>query len=118
MPSLAAGALAIGSDVAAGRSLRITTALAHAYDNGLRTGVRLDPRRLLWWGTRGGALALGHDRVGLLAPGMAADMVLHPLPAHVVGEQATLASLIFDGDRGAPLRTWVGGRLVHGDATA
>ncbi|NVB40806.1 guanine deaminase [Pseudenhygromyxa sp. WMMC2535] len=102
--------LTLGSDVAAGRSLRIPTAMAYAHDNGLRTNERLDPRQLLWWGTRGGAQALGHDQVGALRVGMVADMVLHALPERIQGEEAVLASLLFDGDRPAPLRTWVGGR--------
>lgn len=107
-------ALTIGSDVAAGRSLRITHGLAHAHDNALRTGQRLDPRELLWAGTRGGAQALGFAEVGELAPGMSADMVLHAMPAHLQGEDAVLASLLFDADRPAPLRTWIDGRVVHG----
>ncbi len=105
--------IVLGSDVAAGRSLRITHATAHAHDNGLRTGVRLDPRRLLWWATRGGALSLGHEQIGMLAPGCEADMVLHAIPEHVRGEDEVLGALLF-ADRPPPLRTWVAGRLVHG----
>lgn len=104
--------LAIGSDVAAGRSLRIPHALAHAHDNALRTGTRVDPRTLLRWGTRGGALALGRDDVGELAPGRQADMVLHPIPDYRTGEAAVLASILFDADAAPPLRTWVAGRIV------
>lgn len=115
--------LAIGSDVAAGRSLSIPHGLAHAYDNGLRTGTRLDPRRLLWWGTAGGAQALGYGptgagtgglgAVGRLAPGYAADMALHPVPSYVEGEDGVLGALLFDADRPRPTRTWVGGREVY-----
>jgi hypothetical protein len=45
---------------------------------------------------------------------MSADMVLHAMPARLDGEDAVLASLLFDADRPAPLRTWVSGRVVHG----
>lgn len=104
--------VSVGSDVGAGRSFRIPRILSSAYDNGLRQGVSLDPRRLLWWGTRGGAAALGQDRIGSIEPGFDADMVLLELPPWADDARAALASVIFDHDAPLPLHTWVRGRTV------
>lgn len=104
--------MSVGSDVAAGRSFRIPAALSSAFDNALRTGVRLDPRQLLWWGTRGGALALALDAVGEIAVGREADMVLHTLPPWADDEAQVLAGILFDPDGTRVVRTWVRGREV------
>ncbi|MEX2501113.1 MAG: amidohydrolase family protein, partial [Trueperaceae bacterium] len=46
-------------------------------------GVPLDPARLLWLATAGGAEALGlSDRAGDLTPGKEADLVVLRPPAH------------------------------------
>jgi guanine deaminase len=104
--------LSLGSDIAAGRSFRIPAAISAAFDNALRVGVRLDPRQLLWWATRGGALALGHDTVGQIVAGREADMVLHEVPGWATDEASVLASICFDPDGTRVLRTWVRGREV------
>jgi guanine deaminase len=104
--------LALGSDVAAGRSFRIPRAAGAAFDNALRHGVRLEPARLLWWATRGAALALGQDDVGALRPGMAADMVLHAVPDEVEDEAQALAAILFDVDAVRVSRTWVRGAVI------
>lgn len=104
--------LAVGSDVAAGRSFRVPRILSGAFDNGLATGVRLDPRRLFWWGTRGGALALGEPRIGRIEHGSDADLVLHDLPEWARTEDQVLSWLLFDHDAPRPRRTWVRGRVV------
>lgn len=104
--------ITIGTDVGAGRSFRVPRILSSAYDNGLRHGVALDPRRLLWWGTRGAARALGRDRIGALEPGFDADMVLMDLPGTVRGAHGVSSAVIFDHDAPGPARTWVRGRTV------
>ncbi len=104
--------VAIGSDIAAGRSFRIPAALSAAFDNALRVGVRLDPSRLFWWGTRGGALAIGHDRVGGIDVGLEADMVLHAVPPWIDDDARTLEALLFGAGEVNVLRTWVRGRVV------
>jgi guanine deaminase len=107
--------VAIGTDIAAGRSFRVPRILSSAYDNGLRQGVPLSEARLLWWGTRGGALALGRPSAGVLAPGFDANLCLFEPPDPADDAEAVLASLLFDHDAPRMRRTWVRGRLVHAE---
>lgn len=104
--------LAIGTDIAAGRSFRVPRILSSAYDNALRTGHPVDPVQLLWWGTRGGALALGQPQVGALEAGLEADMVLVDVPFWADTVDDVLAAVLFDHDGGHVRRTWVRGRVV------
>jgi guanine deaminase len=105
-------AMALGSDIAAGRSFRIPRIASSAYDNGLMTGVTLDPRRLLWWATAGGAAALGHPELGRIAAGQEADLVALTVPDWVESADDALAWVLFDHDAGRAQRTWVRGRLL------
>lgn len=106
--------LALGSDIAAGRGFRVTRALSYAYDNALAVGRPVTPAALLWWGTRGGALALGHAEVGRVDVGLDADLVLHAVPEWIDGEESALGAILFDADLPLPRRTWVRGRVVGG----
>lgn len=101
--------LAMGTDIAAGRSFRIPRTLSYAYDNGLRQGRTLDPRTLFWWGTRGGALSLGWADRGAIEPGLWADLALFDVPPWITDEEGALAALIFDHDAGPARQTWVRG---------
>lgn len=105
-------ALALGTDVAAGRTFRIPRIGSSAYDNALRQGVALTPAQILWWATRGGALALGRQDAGWIAPGHAADLALIRVPAWADGLDDLLAAILFDHDAGPVARTWVAGRPV------
>lgn len=109
--------LSVGTDVAAGRSYRVPRILSAAWDNALRQGVRLTPDELLWWGTAGGAAALGMTHVGRLVPGADADLVLHDVPTWVDDKQGALAWLLFHHDSPWPRATWVRGRQVWDRAT-
>ncbi len=104
--------LALGSDIAAGRSFRIPRIASSAFDNALRQGQRTSPARWFWTATRGGALALQQPQVGALQPGLEADMVLHSLPEWVEDPQDVLNTLLFHQDAPPVLRTWVRGRTV------
>jgi guanine deaminase len=106
--------MTIGTDVAAGRSFRVPHILASAYDNALRTGTPVTPATLLWWGTRGGALALGHPEVGALQTGLEADLIQVRVPPWADGPDDVLASVLFDRGAPEPVRTWVRGRRVAG----
>lgn len=104
--------LAIGTDVAAGRTFRVPRVLSSAYDNARHLGLRPSPHHLLWLGTRGGALALGQPGVGALETGLDADMTLHTVPPWAEGVDAVLGWLLFDHDAPPADRTWVRGREV------
>ena len=111
-------ALGLGTDIAAGRSFRVPRIASSAHDNALRGGVRVPPERWLWAASRGGALALGHDHVGAIEPGLDADLVLHDLPAWVESGDDALGWLLFNHDAPPPRRTWVRGRQVSGSGPA
>lgn len=104
--------IALGTDIAAGRSYRVPRIASSAYDNALATGLTLSPERLLWWATAGGAAALGHPELGRVAPGYEADLVWHDLPEWVDDAAGALAWLLFDHDAPRPRRTWVRGEPV------
>jgi len=105
--------VAMGSDIAAGRSFRIPSALSHAYDNALRRDHPLSLERLLWLGTRGAALALDHPHVGAIEVGLEADMTLFEVPWWADSAEKVLSSVFFDHDQPGPVGTWVRGRRVH-----
>ncbi len=112
-PALTRGiAVAVGTDLAAGRSARVTRILASAYDNGLRHGHTLDPASLLWLGTRGGALALGQPSLGSLSPGLEADMVCLDPPAWAETAEQVVGWTLLCHDAPWPRRTWVRGQIV------
>ena len=91
---------------------RMPRILSSAYDNALAVGRTVAPGELLYWGTRGGALALGMDHVGALEAGLDADMVLVDVPEWVEDADGVLAWTLFYADAPLPRRTWVRGRQV------
>jgi len=105
--------VAIGSDIAAGRTFRIPRVLSSAFDNGLRVKHRLHPATLFWWGTHGGALALGEPKLGRVEPGFGGDLVLQRVPEWVTDATGALRCLLFDRDAPPPERVWIAGREVH-----
>ena len=105
--------LTVGTDVAAGRTFSVPEILARAYDNGRAQGVEIPLRSLFYWGTRGGALALGMPEVGHLSVGAEADMCLIRMPEWVSCEEDALNTLLFDRANTGVERTWIGGRVVY-----
>ncbi|MFT6816500.1 MAG: guanine deaminase [Myxococcota bacterium] len=104
--------IALGSDIAGGRSYRIPRQASSAYDNALAAGHPVRPEQLFWWATRGGAEALGQSDSGQLTAGFRADLVVHELPDWVDDAEGALAWLLFDHDAPRPRETWIRGRHV------
>jgi guanine deaminase len=68
---------AIATDVGGGTSYSMLRTLDEGYKVLALRGQKLDPLKAFWWITRGNAEALGlEDRIGTLAPGSEADMVV------------------------------------------
>jgi guanine deaminase len=113
----------LASDVGGGTSLSMLATLAEAYKVARMRGVSLSPGELFHLATRGGAEALDlHHRVGGIAPGLEADLVLLDLCAtpllaqrvrHADDLDDVLFALIMLGDDRAVRATWVAGQLVH-----
>jgi len=105
--------LTVGTDVAAGRTFSVPEVLASAYDNGRARGIEIPLETLLYWGTRGGALALGVPEVGHISEGADADMCLVTMPDWIVTEEDALNALLFDRANTKVERTWVRGSVVY-----
>ena len=113
----------LGSDVGGGLSLSMLAAAADAYKVAQLGGFTLTPAQAFDLITRGGAQALGLDeRIGSLAPGREADLVILDLEATPALAQRTreagdidevLFAVLMLGDDRAVKATYVGGRCVH-----
>lgn len=101
--------MGLGSDVGAGRSFSMRKACARAYDASRITESTVSPSELLWYATRGGALALGRPQIGLCASGAYADLVAITPPPRIESEgdlnplvnrdlESLIAELIFCED--------------------
>ena len=107
-------ALALGSDVAAGRSFSMRRAMAYAYDNARCLGIDAAPHELLRLATLEGARALHcDDRVGSLETGKDADVAVFLMPASAQSAERVFASLLFDTDDIRAVGAFVRGRRVH-----
>ncbi len=96
--------VAVGTDVAAGRTFDVRRILSSAYDNALCLEERVSPAKLFRLGTLGGAEALGFDAAtGSLESGKDADICLIDLPEYVQGLQDVLSRVVFGSDS-APVR--------------
>ena len=73
--------MGLGSDVGAGRSFSMRKACARAYDASRISESATSPNELLWYATRGGALALNKPKLGLVEAGSYADVIcIEPPP--------------------------------------
>jgi guanine deaminase len=67
----------LATDTGGGSSFSMLRTMAAAYEIGQLTGTALHPAQLLWLATAGSARALHMgDRIGTIAPGMEADLVV------------------------------------------
>jgi guanine deaminase len=105
--------VALGTDVAAGRTFSLRRVMASAYDNALCVDGRVSAARLFTLATLGGAAALGLGEVtGSLEPGKDADFVVLDVPEHVEGAEALLAHVVFANDETRVRRVAVRGRYL------
>lgn len=107
-------AVALGSDVAAGRSFSLRRAMASAYDNALCLQAEVPLDDLFEAATLGGARALGWaEQIGSLEVGKEADAVAFRLQHPPMSKEHALAQLIFDTDACAVERVFVRGRALR-----
>lgn len=105
--------VALGSDVAAGRSFSMRRAMSYAYDNALCVDDALTPAEVFRMATLEGARALGlADRVGSLEEGKEADIAVFDLPRPPQTAEEALASLVFDTDRPQAREVYVRGERL------
>lgn len=114
----------LGTDIGAGTSFSILQTLNEAYKASQLSRHPLSAAHAYYLATRGSAAALHlEDRIGSIAPGMEADLVVldmrsTPLIAFRMDEARDFAEQLFVqmilGDDRAVQATYVGGRLVQG----
>ena len=115
--------VALGTDLGAGTAFSQLRSLDEAYKVAKLGGEKLTAAHGLWLATRGGAEALQlGDRLGQVAPGMEADLVvLDPAATPLLGFRSRFARgllerlfvLMILGDDRAVRATWVAGRPVY-----
>jgi guanine deaminase len=110
----------LATDTGGGSSFSMLRTMAAAYEVGQLRGRALHPAELWWLATAGSAQSLhAADRIGTIAPGMEADLVIVDLASTPAIEQATrraadiwhaLFPTIMMGDDRAIHATWVQGK--------
>jgi guanine deaminase len=107
-------AVALGSDVAAGRSFDMRRVMARAYDNALCVGASVTPEELFTMATQGGADVLGLGKtIGSLEVGKDADLVVIALPSYVDDRDQVLRHVVFGSDLAKPTHAFVRGLAVY-----
>ena len=116
-------AVALATDVGGGTSFSMLRTMDEAYKVAHLTGTSLPPLSTWYWATLGNARALGlDDRIGRLAPGYEADLVVvdpvaTPLTAYrdrfARDHQDRLFMLQTLGDDRTVAATYVAGRCLH-----
>lgn len=111
----------LATDTGGGSSFSMLRTMAAAYEVGQLRRDPLPPSHLWWLATQGSARALlAEDRIGNIAPGMEADLVVIDLSSTPAIEQATrraediwqaLFPTIMMGDDRAIRAVWVNGTL-------
>jgi guanine deaminase len=112
----------LATDTGGGSSFSMLRTMAAAYEVGQLRGTPLHPAQLWWLATQGSAEALhADDRIGNLAPGMEADIVVIDLASTpAIAQRSRTAKDIWEalfptimmGDDRATKAVWVGGKAV------
>ncbi len=113
----------LGTDVGGGSSFSMLATMRAAYEIAQLRGNSLHPIRAFWLATQGSARVMRtDDRIGNLAPGYEADMIVIDLKSRPIIEQRmaranSIADALFVqmilGDDRAIVATYVAGRLAH-----
>ena len=113
----------LATDTGGGSSFSMLRTMAAAYEIAQLRGQALHPAQLLWLATEGSARALmAEDRIGTLAEGSAADLVVLDLSATpAVAQRSARAADIWEavfptimmGDDRAIAEVYVAGRAVR-----
>jgi len=109
----------LATDTGGGSSFSMLRTMAAAYEIGQLRGTPLHPVQLIWLATAGAAATLRMgDRIGRLAPGMEADLVVLNLASTpAIAQRAARAGDIWEalfptimmGDDRAVAAVWIGG---------
>jgi len=120
--------ISLASDVGAGVSFSMFATMRAAYEAARIHGASLHPAEAFWMATVGGAKAMRlDDRLGNLAPGMDADLVILDLKSNpLIARRVDRAEDIFDvlfaqiimADERAVKATYVAGKIAHERAQA
>jgi guanine deaminase len=112
----------LATDTGGGSNFSMLRTMAAAYEVAQLRGQSLHPAQLWWLATQGSARALRcEDKIGNLAPGMEADLVVIDLASTPAIEQATrraddlwqqLFPTIMMGDDRAIAEVWVNGKRL------
>ncbi|QGX98831.1 guanine deaminase [Roseovarius faecimaris] len=115
--------IGLATDTGGGSSFSMLRTQGAAYEIGQLSGTALHPAQLLWLATAGSAQALHlGDRIGNIAPGMEADLVVLDLASTpAIAQRATRAGNIWEalfptqmmGDDRAVRAVWIAGQERH-----
>lgn len=118
----------LATDTGGGSSFSMLHTMAAAYEVAQLRGEALHPAHLWWLATQGSARALlADDKIGNIAPGMEADLVIVDLASTFAIEQATrraetlwqqIFPTIMMGDDRAIRDVWIAGKPAKAGATS
>ncbi len=115
--------IGLATDTGGGSSFSMLRTMAAAYEVGQLRGTPLHAAQLLWLATQGSATALRmQDKIGNIAPGMEADLVVLDLASTpAIAQRSARAEDLWEavfptimmGDDRAIAEVWIGGKRVQ-----